>query len=148
MTTEVKAVVVDASVAAKWHLADEPHTAEADAILTAYDHGRLRLLAPAHIRYEVPSLFVRAARRQRLTPQQAEEAIAEFLELGLETVEDDKLILRGYAIALDPGCAFYDALYLALAERLRLPFVTADDRLLQRVGHLPYVRWIEGFSLP
>jgi predicted nucleic acid-binding protein len=29
--------------------------------------------------------------------------------------------------------------YLALAERLSASFVTADQRLLARVGHLPYV---------
>ncbi len=38
----------------------------------------------------------------------------------------------------------YDMVYLALAERLSAVLVTADARLLGRVGHLPYVRGVQG----
>ncbi len=46
------------------------------------------------------------------------------------------------ALAHQHGCAFCDALYLALAQRLGIPFITADRRLHQRIGHLPDVVWL------
>src|SRR5690242_7518627 len=36
----------------------------------------------------------------------------------------------------------YDMVYVALAERLRTEFYTADDRLRARLAHLPWVRGI------
>lgn len=40
------------------------------------------------------------------------------------------------------GCALYDALYLALAQRFRLRLITADRDFYQRVRSLPAVVWI------
>jgi len=57
--TRIDRLVVDASVAAKWHLPerDEEHTDRALALLTQFRGGDLELLAPAHIRFEVPSVL-------------------------------------------------------------------------------------------
>lgn len=40
------------------------------------------------------------------------------------------------------GCALYDALYLALAQQLGLPFVTADAKLYRLIRARPEVVWI------
>jgi len=44
-------------------------------------------------------------------------------------------------------CAIYDALYLALAQRLGSPFITADYKLYRSVRHLPEVIWIAQYPL-
>jgi len=44
------------------------------------------------------------------------------------------------------GCALYDALYLALSQRLAIPFITADGKLYRMIRHLPYVVWIGDYS--
>ncbi len=136
--------MVDASVAAKWHLADEEYADKATLILTRFAQGQVELLAPDHIRYEVPSAITVATqgRKPRITQEQGKEAIEEFLALGLKTVSDGELIFLAYLLVHQYNCAFYDALYLALAQRLTFPFVTADRKLYQRVRHLPYVHWI------
>jgi predicted nucleic acid-binding protein len=38
----------------------------------------------------------------------------------------------------------YDMVHVALAERLRTEFYTADDRLRARLAHLPRVRGLAG----
>ncbi len=53
----VSALVLDASVAVKWHLKDEDYAAEAALLLEDFGQGELELVAPAQIRYEVPSAF-------------------------------------------------------------------------------------------
>ncbi len=144
MTQASEALVLDASVAVKWHLVDEEYAEQAIRLLTAFEDGRLSFVAPEHIRYEVPSAITAATRgrQPRLTEEQGREAINEFLALGIRLVGDDELVRAAYPLAHRHGCAFYDGLYLALAERLQFPFLTADQKLFDRVGHLPYVRWI------
>lgn len=142
------ALVVDASVATKWHLKDEEHEDQALAILELFAGGELELKAPDQIRYEVSSSIAVATRgaTPRLTKEQGEDAISEFLELGLDTVSDDALILEAYALVHRYGCALYDALYLALSQRFSVPFVTADRKLYRLLDVLPYVVWVGDYS--
>jgi predicted nucleic acid-binding protein len=144
------AFVVDASVAVKWHLPDEDDADIAFALLDQFEQGEVDLLAPYHIRYEVGSAITVATlgRGPRLSRVEGELAIAEFLALQLQTRTDDALIPSAHALVHQHGCAFYDALYLALADRLQLPFITADRRLHQRIGHLPNVVWLGDYVPP
>lgn len=143
-----EALIVDASVAVKWHLADEDNADKAALLLARFAQGQADLLAPAQIRYEVPSAITIATRGQapRLTQEQGAEAIEEFLSLGLTTIDMDELILAAYSLVSRHGCAFYDALYLALADATSLRFITADHTLYQRIRHLPHVIWIEDYA--
>jgi len=137
-------LVVDASVATKWLLTDEEHVDRARLILQHFAEGKTQIVAPAHLRYEVPSAITAATvgRRSRLSPEEGKEAIDEFLELGLQTVETDELIRAAYPLVHQHGCSFYDALYLALAQDLGVPLVTADRQFYQRVRRLSQVVWI------
>lgn len=142
-------LVVDASVAVKWHLADEEYEDEATLLIKRFAQGQVELVAPEQIRYEVPSAITVAARgrKPRITRRQGEEAIAEFLNLGITTAGDSELILSAYALVHQHGCALCDALYLALAERLATQFITADRKLYQMIRDLPYVLWIGDYPL-
>ena len=147
MALDVPTLVVDASVAAKWYLPDEDYANQASALLGHFRQGKIKLVAPEQIRYEVPSAITVATRGRapRLTLEQGRRAIEEFLALELEALGDDDLVILAYEIAHEYGCAFYDALYLALAQELGVPFITADGRLFRRVRALPTVLWIGDF---
>jgi predicted nucleic acid-binding protein len=137
-------LVPDASVAFKWHIADEPDTVRAVAVLAAYTAGDLALVAPDHFRYEVPAALRAATRRRppRLSREQADQAVAEFLGFAIPTVTDDALVTDALAVSFSNDCGFYDALYVALAHRLGIPFLTADAKLYQQVRQLPDVLWL------
>jgi predicted nucleic acid-binding protein len=143
-------LVVDASVAVKWYLLEEDDADRAESLLDAFDRGGVELIAPYHIRYEVASVVTSASlgRQPRLSREQATLAVAEFLSLGITTIVDLDLIPDAFALVHLHGCAFYDALYLALAQRLELPFVTADRKLLRRIDHLPGVLPLSDFPTP
>jgi predicted nucleic acid-binding protein len=149
MTPTTNTVVVDASVAVKWHLEDEDDAEIAAALLDRFTRGEIILIAPDHIRYEVPSAITLATVRAqpRLTRDQGQAAIQRFLAMGLVTVGDDALILAAFPLVHQHKIAFYDAQYLALAERVGCPLVTADRKLYLRIGHLAAVKWI-GDGLP
>lgn len=148
MVTATEVMVVDASVAIKWHLVDEDHVEAAASLFGQFLQGTVELVAPAHIRYEVPSAIIVAtsSKPPRLTVQQGREAIEQFLGLDLRTVNTNELILAAFPLVRQYAVAFYDALYLALAHELGLPFITADNKLYQRIKSLPDVIWIGDYA--
>jgi predicted nucleic acid-binding protein len=153
MATAAEQLVVDASVATKWHLPDEADADLAIALLTHHLTGTVQLVAPAHIRSEVPSAITVATRailqgqqHPRRTVAQAAQAIADFLAIGLPTLDDDELVVAAYGVTQQYGCAFYDGLYLALAQRLGVRFILADRRFYTLIRHLPFVVWLADYE--
>ena len=146
LRTEVPRFVVDASVVAKWHLKDEQYIEQADALLVGFREGRLSLLAPDQIRYEVASAVRGALRTNRLGSRDGRTAIADFLAWHIPTVRSDSLILAAYDQAIRFDCSLYDGLYVALAEMARCPLVYADHRLRNALrNRFPLALWIEDY---
>jgi predicted nucleic acid-binding protein len=139
----VEAFVVDASVAAKWYLRDEPDVDRALLLLMRFGRGKSRLVAPEAIRLEVASFITVATRGRepRLTPAQGRAALDALSVLRIETVASHALIRPAYELVLR-----YDAVYLALAQHLGLPFITADRRLYLKIRSLPEAIWIAQYS--
>ena len=65
-------MILDASVAAKWFLADEDLSAQAEIVRQALVQRRVSLIAPSVIWPEVAHAVVRAVRRNRLDHETAE----------------------------------------------------------------------------
>ncbi|MCH7580332.1 MAG: type II toxin-antitoxin system VapC family toxin [Chloroflexi bacterium] len=145
--------VIDASVLAQLYIVDEDEqfTDLAKTIVRRHTDGRLELVAPQFILYEVPSAIHRAVRRRRLALHDARLAIGHFFNLQLHTLgtEDSlsDLIQFAYDRATQLNCHVYDALYLVVAEVLDIPFITADRKLYRQVrNELDYVVWIADFE--
>jgi len=117
-------------------------------VLERFAGGQLSLFAPSQIRYEVASAITVATRggQTRLSVELGRQAIQKFLSLGLRLVDDDELIVNAYDLVHRYSCTLYDALYLALSQRLQIPLLIADRRLHQRIGQLPEVVWIADYS--
>ena len=142
-------LVLDASVAAKWYLvAGEDHLADAGAVLAGFSSGRLDLVAPDTIFTEVASAITVATlgRQPRLTTPLARLAIDRFLDLPLRIVASRRFLPVAFDLVHQHGCALYDAVYLALAQQLGIPFITADRKPYQRIGHLPDVVWLGDYT--
>lgn len=135
-----EAYVLDASVALKWflRLPDEPYTTEAIQLLQDFQEGRIGLLSPSVVRYEVGHALMRAFRRERITFDQAQEALLDFLDLGVPTVYDRDLLTAATVMSRDYGISFYDANYAALSFTYSLPLIHADQKLRANLeGRLP-----------
>ena len=137
-------LVVDASVAAKWHLPDEEDADTANAVLAHFDRGGLDLLAPDLVRHEVVSAITVATlgRAPRLSIVEGEAAIADFLALGIDVRPSAGFLPAAFSLVHQHGCALYDAVYLAMAQHLSIDFIMADRKLYQRIGHLAEVVWL------
>lgn len=133
-----RGLVVDASVAVKWHLRDEELVEEAGVLLEEHFARRLLLAAPAFIRYELANFLEQARRRKRISVAEAAEELHAFLRFGVHTEGDtDELVVHARDIAERIGSSVYDAMYVAFSEHADLAFVTSDRGLLDRVSAYP-----------
>ncbi len=126
-------IVVDASVAVKWFL---PETGANDAqqLLASGE----ALVAPSLIRVEVAAAIARKARLKEITRQDAEAAADLWLEAIVDgvirLVPDETDVPGAVKLALALAHPLQDCVYLALAERLGAPMVTADQKFAARVS--------------
>lgn len=68
--------------------------------------------------------------------------MASFMNRDLPTIPSRKLLHSAYDLAITFNRPVYDCLYVALALRVKAPFVTADEKLANALAaHLP-VKWL------
>lgn len=140
--------VLDATIAVKWSIQspDELHHDIAEIVLAHFEEGRIRLLAPQHIRSEVGHALLRAVRWNRITFDQGREAIERFYSYGIELVPHSGILLGGYELARRYRCSFYDATYLALAVMTDSHFIHADGNLRNALGgRFSREPWLEDY---
>jgi len=124
------ALVVDASVVAKWYLKEESHQ-RAARILEAGRSGDTRLISPVLALAEFGDVLWQRNRREELTGDEVREVLEAFSAAPITLVGITSLMPPALTIALDTGCTVYDALYVALAEAREARLVTADGKLVR-----------------
>jgi predicted nucleic acid-binding protein len=139
----VRSVVVDASLALKWVIA-EPFSAEAAVLLGEWLRDRVERLAPTLLAYEVTNALYRASRTEADPEQWLASAVGGVLSAVTFCEHSDVLLVRGGAIARQLGRpAAYDTQYVSLAEAEGCEVWTADERFWNAAkGGFPRVRWI------
>lgn len=124
-------VVVDASVVLRWFVTQPGHEAAA-AWLARFTAEPDLLIAPDLLRFEV---FGGLCRLQ--APRDAgwaERNFKRFDRLGLRVLPTPlPLFQRAAELSQSVRMGGYDAVYLAHAEALGVPWLTADKRILKRL---------------
>jgi len=123
-------LIVDASVAAKWLLA-EADSDKAAALFQAWTADRIGLLAPEILPAEVSSALWKRVMRGLLPVGEATRLQKEFNDLGIPLHPIRELVDVAFALALRFRHSVYDSLYLALAHETGAEFVTADEKLFK-----------------
>jgi predicted nucleic acid-binding protein len=131
----IAAFIVDASIAMTWLFKDE--TTPATAALL----GRLAsetAIVPAIWHIAVANVIAMAERKKRITSSDAAAFVADLSRLGIEI--DVETPQRAFSHLL-PLCrahqlTSYDATYLELAMRRRLPLATLDKQLAHAAATL------------
>ena len=119
--------VVDASVSAAWLLpAEATHLTEAALQATA----RAEVWVPALWQLEIGNLLLNAQRRKRISEPKRRELVAAAAALRLRVDREPVSMIQLDALAALHRLSSYDAAYLELAQRRKLPLATLDERLL------------------
>jgi predicted nucleic acid-binding protein len=127
--------VVDASVGIKLFLV-EPLADRADALFAALAATPpARLYVPDLFYVECTNILRKYVRHFGYSAESARQDVADLVRLSLQAVSTASLAEAALDLALEHGLTAYDAAYVALAHKLSLPLVTADEAL---------IRWLAG----
>jgi predicted nucleic acid-binding protein len=123
-------MVIDCSAAVAWCFEDEASD-EIDALLPRIgDEGAV---VPALWHLEVANVLIQATKRGRITADDADTRLRLIATLPITT--DAETSTRAWhdtlALARVEGLTAYDAAYLELAIRRRLPLATRDKALAE-----------------
>ena len=121
--------VVDASIAVKWVI-PEVLSAQADRVRG----GDEDVLAPDLLLVEVANALWKKTAAKEISAREADEALDLVGASGIDLRPSRSLLPRAMEVARRLHHPVYDCVYLALAERERAGFVTADLRLLRRLS--------------
>ena len=120
-------IIVDTSVILELFLHTPVGVRHADRIFDQERH------APELIDLEFVNVLRRFARRGATALAEADEALTNFTNFGIERHAHTVLLPRIWA--LRDSVSAYDASYIALAEMLDAPLLTCDARLAHAHGH-------------
>jgi predicted nucleic acid-binding protein len=138
-------IVVDASVAVKW-LTGEQDREAANQLLANGEP----IVGPALLRTEVAAALARKARFGDITADDATAALELWLTMlhraDLDLTIEHPDLARALALSLELSHPLQDCVYLALAERLDAPLVTADEKFAAKARRRhPLIRTLAGF---
>lgn len=122
-------IVLDASAAVDWLLQTRAGRQIEQRI---YLHGE-SLHAPHLLDIEVTQVLRRLARERRVGASRAEECLTDLLNLRITRYPHFVFLPRTWQ--LRHNLTAYDAVYIALAERLNATLLTRDARLRTASGH-------------
>ncbi|MCY4430570.1 MAG: type II toxin-antitoxin system VapC family toxin [Rhodospirillales bacterium] len=118
-------IVVDCSIFLAWSLADEEEPVAIEAMEDVVTAGGV---APRIWWYELRNALLANERRGRITTQQVAETLTDCAAIGME-IDDHHEDASILGFARQYRLSIYDAAYLEVASRRRLPLATLDLRL-------------------
>jgi predicted nucleic acid-binding protein len=133
--------VLDTSVIVKWFV-PEKYSGEARTFLENFKSKQIQVTVPTTMKYEMANaLWVK--RREGLTHDEASAIMDDLKLLNLPEVSSLALIKKAQEFSYTYDIAIYDAIFLALAESLSCEFITADEKLCDKVkDKLTWVRFL------
>ncbi len=130
--------VLDASVAIKWFVKDEPHLREAAEVLDEIERDPSGFLVPELFMNELLAVLCRLPDGR---PARVQEALALVEALGLTRIGNGhELLSLAVDFAVRWKLSGYDSVYAALAALANGVWLTADRRAARRVGRPGLVR--------
>ena len=129
--------MIDASTAFQWEV-PEPDSAKAIRLRDGYRSGVHELISPDIFPAEVGNALIVAERKGRVTSGQFAVRPADVLASCPDRHDTRPLIPRACVliVAVTTGfrLSFYDALYVALAEREGCRLISGDGKLVRNLG--------------
>ncbi|MBS7638126.1 type II toxin-antitoxin system VapC family toxin [Candidatus Bathyarchaeota archaeon] len=127
--------VIDTSVAAKLFI-KEDYSERAREIFEGHVSGYLKLLAPKLLIYELGNVFWK---HPQIDHERAYLFIKKFMDLKINLINvfsDDDLLRKICYLSESKNITFYDATFIAIAEKYETKLITADDYLYKKVPEI------------
>jgi predicted nucleic acid-binding protein len=138
-------LVIDASVAVKWVLADRPgeyDTDRATKLLAQLANEDIVLLQPEHWRVEVFSIVA------RLAPERFAETWRLLASLNVEEQSSRGVLERAISLASQFRHHLFDTLYHAIALEQAATLITADEAYFAKAFRLGNIKLLTNYTAP
>jgi len=121
-------LVIDSSIALAWFFEDE-RTERADVVMRQV--AKTGAVVPSLWRLEIANALQSALRRKRINAAFRDASIADLRSFPIAVDSETDRHAWGTSLTLAERCqlTLYDAAYLELAQRLRLPLASLDRDL-------------------
>lgn len=134
--------VVDASVGIKLFV-NETMSESAQRLFTHLSSQSSIFYAPDLFFIECTNVLWKYVRRGGLPAEEAQIAVNRLCRLALRKVSTAALAPAALTVANSYGLTAYDAAYVALAQRVNAPLITADEVLIRKLaGSQIDLRWL------
>jgi len=135
-------LVLDASVIAKW-FKEEENSKQALKIREKFYKGEHEIIVPDLILYELSNAL---RYDKKFNPKLITKAINTLFEMDINiTIPSGELISETVKIATENNITAYDATYIALSTKTNATFITADNKLIQKIKHLKNCKPLSDF---
>jgi len=128
--------VIDANILMK-AVSAEDYSAEILAFLQAITPG-IELHAPILTRLECANVLRTRVMRFKYPVAQARQDLHELMQIAVTYYPIDSLIPTAFEIGCQYGVSAYDGVYVALADSLQLPLLTADRPAVNNLSNGPF----------
>ncbi len=131
---------VDASLVVDWVTPGIDPELPTRLLAATWQRHNERLVAPGLLLQETLNALLSGIRRRRWSAAEADTGASLLEKLPIEIIDTEADRRRAWELARRyENWPIYDMVYVALAERLGQPLVTADRRLVGRLGHLDWI---------
>lgn len=131
--------ILDVSVAICWVI-PRPLTPKANRLRDEYQRQIHELLAPVVFIDEAAGALTKAERRKDIAIGEAIPLFARVMNSRPVLIPHTPLIARAIEISSSSRSAYYDCLYVALAEREGCQLVTADQKAINNLApRFPFI---------
>ena len=128
--------VLDSSVAIKWVLPEE-HSDKALALRDEIARGIHQIIAPDVFASEIAHTLTRAERKNIIAVGEASKLVSDILLDGPDLRPFLPLLPSAIEISSATKAAITDCIFMALAEREKCEFITADKRVTITLAGFP-----------
>ena len=130
-------VILDSSVVIKWFRSYETLYDQAIGLRQDYLDGNLFIIVPDILIYEIANVL---RYKSDMNPSKVQQAVQSLFDMGIEIQHiGQDIIERSITIAYIYDITVYDAVFVAFAENLEIDFITADEKLIQKLNNLPNI---------
>ena len=120
-----KSFVIDASYLLAFLLNE--NNFEVNELMKQYKDRQIHLISSTLLTFEVGNTVRTAVLRKKMSKSQAQNVLQTFLEFDI--VEEKADYIQVLQLALSKNLTFYDASYLFLTRKYKIPLLTLDAKL-------------------
>lgn len=138
--------MIDASVCLKWAF-EEEDSEKARRILEKYERNELLLMAPSLWQFEIVNGFSSAVVRKKLEFQKAKRLLCIVFKAVPELFMISDLLDECFKNTNKYQISGYDSAYVTLAAQTQSVLVSADRKLVEKVGDARLAIYLGEFKM-